>query len=244
MRSWWQGQSPGWPSWPAVAMGLALVVLGNAISALPGGAMGNEGWALVGVKLALLGLALAWARKVAGLGLRDIGLGERGWWRHGLLGIGVGGLMAAPMAAYLLFPVGIPGGQVGYQGEESKGFGSFLLWALVRQPLATSLFEELLFRGILQALAIRAWGAVRGVAWVALAFAFWHLVINYRTIRATAVGDVPALFWPAQLVALIGVAMGSIVLSALRLRTGGLSAPIGFHWAVVIAMRGALLAAS
>jgi membrane protease YdiL (CAAX protease family) len=115
---------------------------------------------------------------------------------------------------------------------------------LVRQPLATSLFEELLFRGILQALAIRSWGVVRGVAWVSLAFALWHLVVNYRTIRATAVGHVPALFWLAQLAALIGVAAGSLVLSILRLRTGGLSAPVGFHWAVVVTMRGALLAAS
>lgn len=244
MQGFWQGQSPAQPSWPALALGLVLVVLGNALSALPGGAMGDEGWPLVGVKLALLGLALAWARKVAGLGLGEIGLGERGWWRHGLLGVGVGAIVAAPMAAYLLFPVGIPGGQVAYQGEEARGLGPFLLWALVRQPLATSLFEELLFRGILQALAIRSWGVVRGVAWVSLAFALWHLVVNYRTIRATAVGHVPALFWLAQLAALIGVAAGSLVLSILRLRTGGLSAPVGFHWAVVVTMRGALLAAS
>jgi hypothetical protein len=126
MQGFWQGQSPAQPSWPALALGLVLVVLGNALSALPGGAMGDEGWPLVGVKLALLGLALAWARRVAGLGLGEIGLGERGWWRHGLLGVGVGAMLAAPIAAYLLFPLGIPGGQVGYQGEETMGLGPFL----------------------------------------------------------------------------------------------------------------------
>ncbi len=227
-----------------LAFGLALATLGNVISALPERVRDEGDWALMGVKLVLLALALLWAVGWAHLGLRDIGFGEEGWWRHALLGVGVGAAVIAPVAAYLLFPLGLPGGEVGYEEVEELGVGSFLLWALVRQPLATSLFEETMFRGILQALAIRAWGPMAGVGWVAVSFALWHLVINYQTIQETAVGDDFPLFVLAQLAALAGVTAGSLMLSLLRLRTGGLAAPIGFHWAVVVAMQGALFASS
>jgi len=225
-----------------LAFGLALVALGNLVSALPEGVREGGNWGLTGAKLALLALAVIWATGPAGLSLEEIGLWDRGWWRHGLAGMSVGAAVIAPVVAYLLFPLGLPGGEVDYQGVEEMGLGSFLLWALVRQPLATSLFEEVMFRGILQGLAVRAWGVLRGVAWVALAFALWHLVINYRTLAETSLGGEPLLFALGQAASMLGVGLGSLVLSALRLRTGGLAAPIGFHWAVVVAMHGALFA--
>ena len=41
---------------------------------------------------------------------------------------------------------------------------------------------------------------------------------------------------------MLGLMLGSLVLSWLRLRSGGLAAPIGFHWATVVAMQSTLFA--
>jgi membrane protease YdiL (CAAX protease family) len=224
---------------PLLAFTGLLLAYGNAVSAVSGDT--SSEWAFIVLSLLLMALTLFGARR-GGLSWRELGLADPAWGRHLLLGVAVGGLVILPVLAYFLAPVGVPGGEIGYDQAEGATVGSLLLWALLRQPLGVSLFEEAMFRGVMQALAVRAWGAWRGVGFVAAAFALWHLVVNYRTVQQTNVAQEPLLAAGAQLVSLLGLAVGSLVLSWLRLRTGGLAAPIGFHWATVVAMQSTLFA--
>ncbi len=226
---------------PLLAFTVLLLAYGNAVSAVSGDTSGE--WAFIGASLSLMAVALAWAHR-RGLSWREVGLADPAWPRHLLLGVAVGGLVILPVVAYFAAPVGVPGGEIGYAEAERATLGSLLLWALVRQPLGVSLFEETMFRGLMQALAVRAWGLWRGVGFVAAAFALWHLVVNYRTVQETNIAREPVLAALAQVASLVGLALGSLLLSYLRLRTGGLAAPIGFHWATVVAMQSALFALS
>jgi membrane protease YdiL (CAAX protease family) len=87
---------------------------------------------------------------------------------------------------------------------------------------------------------VRAYGPWRGVLLGAVAFALWHLVINFQTVRDTSVSDSVALASMAQAASMLGLILGAVFMSVLRLRTGSLAAPIAFHWLVVVAMHGTL----
>ncbi|HXG41512.1 MAG TPA: CPBP family intramembrane glutamic endopeptidase [Dehalococcoidia bacterium] len=225
---------------PLLAFTALLLAYGNAVSAVSGDT--SSEWAFIGLGLALMALALVWARRAAGLSWQQMGLADPAWPRHLALGAAVGGLVILPVLLYFLVPVGVPGGEIGYDEAERATVGSLLLWALVRQPLGVSIFEEVMFRGLMQGLAVQAWGTRGGVGFVAVAFALWHLVVNYRTVQETNLAQEPALAAVAQVVSLAGLMVGSLVLSWLRLRSGGLAAPIGFHWATVVAMQSTLFA--
>jgi MYXO-CTERM domain-containing protein len=225
---------------PLLAFTALLLAYGNSVSAASGDT--SSEWAFIALGLALMALALAWARRACGLSWQQIGLADRAWPRHLALGVATGGLVILPVLLYFLAPFGVPGGEIGYDEAERATTGSLLVWALVRQPLGVSIFEEVMFRGVMQALATRAWGVWRGVAFVAVAFSLWHLVVNHRTIQQTNIGQEAALAALAQLVSMLGLMLGSLVLSWLRLRSGGLAAPIGFHWATVVAMQSTLFA--
>ncbi|MFQ5880653.1 MAG: CPBP family intramembrane glutamic endopeptidase, partial [Dehalococcoidia bacterium] len=103
---------------------------------------------------------------------------------------------------------------------------------------------ETVFRGILQAKMTVALSARRGIAATAVAFALWHLVINYRTIQETNVASSAALASLAQVGSLVGLFVGGVFMSLLRHHTRNLAGPIVFHWLVVVAMTGSLFALS
>ena len=233
-------------SWAAPAIGFAalLVVYGNAVSAFPEGVHDDYGWAFILVGLATMLLAIAWALTWPGLSLREMGVTREGARRGGLIGLGVAAVVILPVVIYFVFPIGVSEGSIQYGGAADQSLGSFLLWALLLQPIGVSLFEETMFRGVLQGLSVRAYGLVRGILFSAVTFALWHLVINFRTVRDTNVGDSVGLAVAAQLASMLGLILGGVFMSVLRQRTGSLAAPIAFHWLVVVAMQGTLFALS
>lgn len=228
----------------ALAFAAFLVVYGNAVSAFPEGVHEDYAWAFVLVGLAAMLLAIVWALRWAGLSLKDIGITRVGAQRGALIGLGVAALVILPVVIYFAFPIGVSQGSIEYEGAEDLTLGSFLLWALVRQPIGVSLFEETMFRGLLQGLSLRAYGMVKGILLSAVAFGLWHLVINFQTVRDTNVGDSIGLAVAAQLASMLGLILGGLFMSVLRQRSGSLAAPIAFHWLVVVAMQGSLFALS
>lgn len=235
------------PLAPALAFALLLVLYGNGVSALPQGLRQDYDWALILVNLALMLLALLWAWGREKLSLADIGFVRRQAVRGALIGLALAAAVISPVVLYFLFPFGVREGAIDYERAQELSLGGFLLWALVKQPIGTSLFEETVFRGILQALMIRAQGVVRGILATAGTFALWHLVINFRTIQETNVGEsagLAALAALAQLASLLGLFVGGVFMGLLRQGTGSLAAPIAFHWLVVVAMNGTLFALS
>ncbi|MFQ6020255.1 MAG: hypothetical protein ACE5KW_05820, partial [Dehalococcoidia bacterium] len=155
----------------AVGFAVLLVAYGNLVSAFPEDARGDYDWAFILGSLALMVAAVAWVRGSAGLTLADIGITFAGVRRGALVGAGIAAVVVLPVVLYFAFPVGLPGGSVDYEGVEGLSLGSFLLWALLRQPLGVSIFEETMFRGVLQALSVRAYGLWRGILLGAVAFA-------------------------------------------------------------------------
>lgn len=228
----------------ALAFGAALVTYGNIVSALPKSVTQTWDWAFILGGFVGMLLSIGWAVRLQGLPLAEIGLAAHRLGRSALVGLAVGAVVILPVVLYFIFPVGVPGGSIDYEGAKEATLGSFLVWALVRQPLGTSIFEETMFRGILQGLSVQAFNLWRGLLVTALAFALWHIVINYRTVQETnaSQGLVPAV--GAQVASMLGLMVGSLFLSLLRHWTGNLAAPIAFHWVVVVAIQGTLFALS
>ncbi len=224
----------------AAGYALLLIAYGNAVSASPESFDERYGWVFILVEYLIAAASVFWAVRVAGLQLEEVGLTRAGARRAAAIGAATGALLILPVALYLLFPFASPGGSIDYEEAPNPGTASFLLWAFVVQPLGTSIPEELLFRGVLHALAVRALSLWRAIAFTAAVFASWHVVVNFRTIQETSAGDSLAAGAVAQAVSIAVLLAGGVAFGVLRHRTGTLAAPIAFHWVVVVVMQAAL----
>lgn len=88
------------------------------------------------------------------------------------------------------------------------------LTALISVPLATVVFEEVAFRGVLWGLIGREHGPIWATGVTALLFGLWHLAPERPWTDALATGA------------------AGVVLGALRALGGGILAPALVHWAV------------
>ncbi|MGQ9572009.1 MAG: CPBP family intramembrane glutamic endopeptidase [Dehalococcoidia bacterium] len=232
---------PGIRRETAVAVGLAtlIVAYGNLISLRPDHIRAAFDWAFILGSLAFLGLLLLWAVRIERMPLASLGITPANAGRSALVGLAVGAVVILPVVLYFMFPVGLEDG-IGYEAMEEETWGGFVLWALLNQPLGTSLFEEGLFRGVLLAKMAVAWGQRWALVASSFAFALWHVVINLRTIQDTEVASPAVLAALAQVASLFGLFVGGLVFGLLRQRTGNLAGCVTFHWLVVVAMSGTL----
>jgi uncharacterized protein len=223
----------------ALTLSLALVLLSNAV-ALSIFATGIDRqlvyvpWALL-----LLAVALWWARASVGLSWAEIGLTGGAWKRSAALGTLSGLAVAVPLVIFLAFPFLL--GQAVQYGEIQNLDVSGLAWRLgVELTLATAVTEEILFRGILQALFKRSLSTLRALISANVAFALWHLVPNALSIQQNPVALplIPPV--AAQVLgylgSLVAVGAGGLILSILRQRTNHLAGSIAMHWVAVAAM--------
>lgn len=234
----------GRQAWPALGFAAFLALYGNVHLLLPHDLVSPFDWAFVLRNAVIAAAALAWAIAVQRLSLTDLGLTTRNLAPSASAGAAVTLVVVVPAILYFLFPVGVPGGDIDYEQVQGRSTASFLTWALLRFPTHTAVFEEVMFRGVLQALGIRAFGVARGILLSAFTFAAWHIVVDYQTQSDTNVADSPAFFALAQVASLVALFGGGLIFSALRQRTGSLAGPIVFHWAAVAAMNATLFALS
>jgi uncharacterized protein len=106
-----------------------------------------------------------------------------------------------------------------------------VLYALVRIPLGTVLFEEIAFRGVLLAALMRRYGTRSAVVWSSVVFGLWHIAptmvaLELNGIDPASRGAVLAIAGTVALTAAAGV-----IFSLLRLVSGSLLAPFLAHWA-------------
>lgn len=113
------------------------------------------------------------------------------------------------------------------QRMAAMGRTEFWVHVLVRIPVFTVLTEEVLFRGVIWALLDRMGGDA--VAWVgsSVAFGLGHVVVARQ--QAMREGHHQGRWIVATVVATGGA---GLFLGWLRLRTGGIWAPVGVHAAV------------
>lgn len=231
------------PDWlPAAGLAALLVAYNNLIFALPGDLAFPDGWFLYPRAVLVPLLVVVWAIRSQRLSLRDLGITTRGLVRGSAMGLALAAAVALPAAFYFTFPIGVSHGSIDFDSSAHDSAGAFLLWALVQYPLTSAVFEEVLFRGVLLALAWRSFGIAGGALFSAVTFAGWHIAVDYTTMNDSNVADNAAFFAFAQAGALVALFVGGLALAALRRRDVSLAGPIVFHWLAVVAMNAALFA--
>ena len=223
----------------ALTFGMALVLLSNGLALFLTATRIQRDYVYLPWACILLVAALWWARTRCGISWAELGLTGLQWKRSAAIGILCGLVIALPAVAFLAFPflLAQPVRYSEIQNLDALG----LVWRLgIELTLATALTEEILFRGILQALFKRSLSAPGALVWTNVVFALWHLVINAQSVQqnALALPFIPPAAAQAigYLGSLIAVGVGGLVLSILRERTNHLAASICMHWVTVAAV--------
>ncbi|MCH7812299.1 MAG: CPBP family intramembrane metalloprotease [Chloroflexi bacterium] len=233
-----------WPSAAAIAaVGFAalLIAYNNVLYVKLAWAFPSP-WILYPRAVLLPALALFWALRVRRLSWRELGLaGDRGL-SGAASGLAAAVVAAAPVALFLVVASQLFGSAFAFRNIDgvSDDLGYALFWAFVLYPLHTVIFEEVLFRGVLQGLATRAFGAGWGIVLPAGAFALWHPMVNYQVLGEARIAEHAPLFAGGVVLALAGIFLGGLVMGAMRHYTNSLLAPIVFHWAFLVSLGGVL----
>jgi len=215
----------------AVAVAAALTAYNNVV--------GSSGWHdrwYVPLNACATSAVLA-AASASGLTSADIGLGPRSW-RLGRAGMAWVGATAAGWLLIATVPATRPIlGDKRSAGLDGRGVAYH---AAVRIPVGTVLWEEVAFRGVLQASLRRVLPPPAAIAVTSGVFGLWHVRPTWQALRANGLaGD------RRRAVAGVGagvavMAAGGGLLSWLRERSGGLVAPIALH---LVTNSGAAIAA-
>lgn len=182
----------------------------------------------VWMNLAVLVLVWIWARKNLHLRLTDIGLTRNDLGRSMLYGLGLTALVIIPAFTIrsLLPSLGLTSTFV-----RLEGFSRAELWwrVLVRIPLGTGVFEEILFRGIFYGHLVRHHSPRRAVLISSLFFAFWHIMPALKVVLIDfKVRSLPLLIglW---LVGLAGAFVAGVIFAWIRNRTGNIAGCLTAH---------------
>jgi membrane protease YdiL (CAAX protease family) len=206
----------------AIASGTILAAYNNVIHRHP--------WhhrRYVALNACTTGAALS-AAAASGLTPADLGVG-RGRWPPGRLGAG----LAAAVAGGWLLVAGVPVTRPVLADKRIASLDgrAIAYQAVVRIPVGTVLWEEVAFRGVLQAALRRILPSGAAIAVTSGVFGIWHI---RPTIQALRVNGLAGSRGQATARALAGVAVttaGGAVLSWLRERSGSLAAPVLVHLA-------------
>lgn len=193
--------------------------------------------ARVPIKLALLVVLVAWARRSVGLSWDELGFARA----HLRAGLRLGGAAAALITTVIALAVVAPGTGSGFANNEIANASTVrqVLTALVLIPLGTALFEETIFRGVLLGVLLRRQTRVAAIVTSSVLFGLWHV--------GPALSDANG----ASGAATLGIVVGTVVVTAaagvgfawLRLRSESLAAPVIAHFALnSVAYIGAALA--
>ncbi len=182
--------------------------------------------AYVPLNLAVGALLILVARR-AGLSWTSLGF-DPGQVPTGLRwGLGIAGVILAGLLVALALPVARP--LLADQRIAGMTVAGLAYTMIVRVPLGTALFEEVAFRGVLLGMGAERWTTTGAVVVSSAVFGLWHIGPSLELLWANRVDAAPAVLglWVAAAVA--GTAVGGVILCWLRLRTGGLLAPVVVH---------------
>jgi len=207
----------------AVAYGAALVAYNNVL-----GARGWHGRWYTPVNAGAAAASLA-VGAASGLTAEELGIG-RGRWLPGRLG----SLLAAVTAAGWLTAAAVPAARPFLDDKRISGLDGrgVVYQTLVRIPVGTVAWEEIAFRGVLQAMLRRAMSEPAAIGVTAGVFGLWHIRPTAGALRANglASGRRPAVTRVAAGVAV--TAAGGAAFSWLRARSGRLATPVALHVAI------------
>lgn len=220
-----------------LVLALAAVLWGwSAVSDL---LLGTDGYVLR--NLVATGALLGVARQV-GMRARDLGLSRD----RVVSGLRVGGVAVGVVLAALTLGV-VAGDRLGPLGallhdDRAALPTSALLYAvLVRIPVGTVVFEEVAFRGVLDAACERVWRPLPAAAVSAAVFGLYHVPPTMVALRENAIAPLSATGLGSLTGAVAATSVAGALFTWLRRRSGSLVAPMLAHIATNV---GGLLAAA
>ena len=179
--------------------------------------------------LAILGVAIAIARH-AGVTWVDLGMWRERFGR----GLVVGGIVMAIVAVGILIGVALPFTREFFRDDRvvDSTTGFVLFNALLRIPIATAFYEEMLFRGVLFGMFARKWPPLWAGIASSLLFGLWHILPTLDTLEVNPAGDLFSGIVGA-VVAAVGAVVGTAIVGLgflwLRLRANSTIAPVLAH---------------
>jgi membrane protease YdiL (CAAX protease family) len=164
--------------------------------------------------LGILGVAILIARR-AGTTWTTMGLRRDRIKR----GVTVGGVVIAVIVAGVAIGIAMPATRELFRDDRiiESSVGWVLFQAFVRIPLATALYEEVLFRGIVFGMLIRRRSPLVAGLMTSVLFGLWHILPTLDTLQTSPAGD---LF--TGIVGLVVAIVGAIA--------GTFVAGLGFLW--------------
>jgi uncharacterized protein len=178
-------------------------------------------------------LVLVGAGRAAGLSWAQLGLAPD----RLAAGVAVGLVGTALVAAAVALGVVLPATRPAFlDSRYDVPLHDAVRTALVTIPLATVVFEETAFRGVIWGEIERTAGGIAATAGSAVLFGVWHVLPALHVSRTSMVitggarrSSRRTLFTVLGVV--VGTALAGVVLAELRRRTGSLVAPVLVHWA-------------
>lgn len=136
--------------------------------------------------LGVLGVALLIARR-AGTTWTTMGLRQD----RAARGVKVGLVVMALIALGVAIAIAIPATRELFEDDRviDNSVGWVLFQALVRIPLATAFYEEVLFRGIVFGMLMRRNSPLVAALWTSVLFGFWHILPTLDTLETNPAGD-------------------------------------------------------
>ncbi len=108
--------------------------------------------------------------------------------------------------------------------------------ALVEVPFGTVLLEEIAFRSVLFSMLVRRYGLLWGIVISSVLFGLWHVLPSIGTHEQNpALGSVVGSGRRGNILAValsvLTTTIAGVLFSGLRIVSGSVLAPMGFHWA-------------
>jgi uncharacterized protein len=178
---------------------------------------------------ALAATGMLAAAAASGLTADDLGL-RRDRLRAGLR---LGSMAAAPVVAAFGLAALTPATRPLLNDQRVAGLDRRQLayHALLRIPLGTVAWEEVAFRGVLQAALRRVLAEPAATAVASAVFGIWHIRPTAEALAANQLATTRSAQIPAVTATVAGTAAAGALLSFLRSRSGSLAAPVLLHLA-------------
>lgn len=184
------------------------------------------------LSLTAVALLLLAARR-AGLSWDLMGLGKAGI----SSGVRIGSVSAGVVAAAVAVIAVVPASRE-YLADDrfiGVGVGKLLYETLVRIPIGTALAEEIAFRGVVLGLLLLWLSPFRAVVISSILFGLWHIGPAITALETSPAADLAS--GPLATILEVGgqvvvTAAAGAVFARLRIRSGGLVAPVLTHWAL------------
>ena len=220
------GGTPRWRESRPGDRGFALAAC--AVLAAYNNVLGVHHWhdrRYVRVNLCATGAALA-AAALSGLTPADLGFG-RGRWLPGRLGYRLAAAVAAGWLLVAVVPAARP--LLGDKRIAALDGRAAAYQALIRIPVGTALWEEIAFRGVLQAALCRVMPKTTAIAVTSCLFGAWHIRPTLQGLRANGLAGTRGRALAGVTAGVAATTAGGVLFSWLRERSGSVTAPILLH---------------